>query len=383
MKIGKTALIVAGILASAGLGFYGIRLYPATQAQTSKPSSPQTTPLSVAVNAVGALGRFEPQGEVIDVGGPSGDRILALLVKEGEWVTAGSELARLENYTERLAERNYAASQLAEAKMQLSAEISYSQSQIQEARTRVRQVDLPQLQQVEAQKATIRQLEAEFTDAQTDLTRFQNLFQEGAISQQELDDRSLVVQQKQEELNSARSVLSKLEQEWQVNVSNAEAQVRVAESNLSRVRSHTPIDSLTRNLELAEARLQRTIIRAPQNGQILKILTYAGETLSQEAAILQLGNTKHMLVVAEVYETDVPKIKLGQNATITGDAFPQPLRGTVDQIGLQIRKKDVLDTDPAADVDARVVEVKIRLDPESSQQAAALTNMQVTVAINL
>jgi HlyD family secretion protein len=55
----------------------------------------------------------------------------------------------------------------------------------------------------------------------------------------------------------------------------------------------------------------------------------------------------------------------------------------VDHIGLQIGKKDVLDTDPAADTDARVVEVKIRLDPEASQVVAGLTYLQVNVKILL
>jgi HlyD family secretion protein len=54
----------------------------------------------------------------------------------------------------------------------------------------------------------------------------------------------------------------------------------------------------------------------------------------------------------------------------------------VAEIGLQIGKKDVLGTDPVADADARVVEVKIRLDPSSSKQVADLTNLQVNVVID-
>jgi HlyD family secretion protein len=59
------------------------------------------------------------------------------------------------------------------------------------------------------------------------------------------------------------------------------------------------------------------------------------------------------------------------------------LEGTVARIGKQIGKKDVLNTDPAADTDARVVEVRIRLAPESSKKVAALTNLQVEVKINI
>jgi len=79
--------------------------------------------------------------------------------------------------------------------------------------------------------------------------------------------------------------------------------------------------------------------------------------------IVDLGQTKQMYAVAEVYEKDIGRVHLGQRATITSlnGAFQRNLLGTVDEIGREIGKKDVLDTDPAADVDARVVEVKIHL----------------------
>jgi len=72
-------------------------------------------------------------------------------------------------------------------------------------------------------------------------------------------------------------------------------------------------------------------------------------------------------------------VRIGQTATITSNAFPGTITGTVDHIGLQIRKNDVLNTDPAADTDARVIEVKIKL--AESPKVAGLTNLQVNVAI--
>lgn len=89
-----------------------------------------------------------------------------------------------------------------------------------------------------------------------------------------------------------------------------------------------------------------------------------------------------MYVVAEVYETDINRIRIGQNATITSDGVTQKLAGTVDDIGWQIGTKDVLGTDPVADTDARVVKVKIRLNEQDSQKVANLTNLQVNAIIN-
>ena len=91
-----------------------------------------------------------------------------------------------------------------------------------------------------------------------------------------------------------------------------------------------------------------------------------------------------MTVIAEVAEDSIGRVRLGQNVTVTSDngAFGGELKGTVTEIGRKIGKKDVLNTDPAADTDARVVEVKITLIPEDSQKVAGLTYAKVVVNIN-
>ena len=76
------------------------------------------------------------------------------------------------------------------------------------------------------------------------------------------------------------------------------------------------------------------------------------------------------------------KFVQGQPVTITTDGIIEELQGTVEEIALQVDRQRVLGTDPTADVDARVVEVKIRLNPEDSQQVAQLTHLQVNVIID-
>jgi HlyD family secretion protein len=88
-----------------------------------------------------------------------------------------------------------------------------------------------------------------------------------------------------------------------------------------------------------------------------------------------------MHVVAEVYESDVQRLKLGQNATISSAALPQSTTGTVIHIGAMIQKNAVMAVDPAASADARVVEVRIRLD--QPDLVNALTNLQVDVLIDV
>ncbi|MGL6282253.1 MAG: HlyD family efflux transporter periplasmic adaptor subunit, partial [Microcoleaceae cyanobacterium] len=131
----------------------------------------------------------------------------------------------------------------------------------------------------------------------------------------------------------------------------------------------------------AEANLNTTIVKAPISGTILKVNIQPGEGVQNNQSVVEMGDTQIMYVVAEIYETDITQIKLGQSATIKTNVLPKNLKGEVVEIGQKIGKKDILETDPLADTDARVVEVRIRLEPESSQQVANLSNLQVEVRV--
>jgi HlyD family secretion protein len=66
---------------------------------------------------------------------------------------------------------------------------------------------------------------------------------------------------------------------------------------------------------------------------------------------------------------------------LTAEALPQPLKGTVTRIGLEVGRQTVVDASPAALTDARVVEVTVSLEPDSARIAARFTNLQVTARI--
>lgn len=132
------------------------------------------------------------------------------------------------------------------------------------------------------------------------------------------------------------------------------------------------------HLRHAEAELARSTVRAPFDGQVLEIHARTGERVGPEG-ILELARTDEMYAIAEVYETDVRRIKVGQRAQVSSPALEAPIEGVVERVGMKIGKLDALSTDPAARMDARVVEVEIRLD--DSEPVKGLTNLQVEVAI--
>jgi len=140
----------------------------------------------------------------------------------------------------------------------------------------------------------------------------------------------------------------------------------------------TKVDMARASLREGEAELELDTVRSPIDGQVLEVFARQGERVGDEG-ILEVGRTHEMFAVAEVYETDVPRVRLGQRATVRSPALSGDLAGTVAKIHSKIGKQDVLATDPAARTDSRVVEVEIRLD--DSARAAGLTNLEVDVEI--
>ncbi|MBC6435748.1 HlyD family efflux transporter periplasmic adaptor subunit [Nostoc sp. HG1] len=204
-----------------------------------------------------------------------------------------------------------------------------------------------------------------------------------------------------EEINQARATLNQKIETGREQINQAEAmlkqkaetgaeQINQAKANLDQIAEIRPedvqaaqaaVESAIATKQKAQVDLNLSYVKAPVSGYILKVHTRQGERINTEDGIVELGRTDQMYAIAEVYETDIAKVRNGQRATVTSPVFAGNLEGTVARIGKQIGKKDVLNTDPAADTDARVIEVRIRLDPESSKKVAALTNLQVEVKI--
>lgn len=372
--------IAAGVAALGLLGL-GVAQIVASRRAASEAELTEV-PAPVRVEVV-ALGRLEPRGEVVRVGGPTGERIQRLEVRQGDIVQRGAVLAYLESYDERRAQRDVAAAQLAEAEQRLRATTTFAQAQVREAQSQAERIQSPAQFELQAQQALVRELEADLVQKNQDLRRFEDLYAQGAISQQERDRQRSTARQAEEKLNNARANLVRLEADLQASLRSAQATVQAQEANLPLSQVQVAVESARQNLNLAEAQLERTIIRAPQSGRILRILTLAGEAIGQDGSVLDMGDTSQMFVVAEVYETDVGLVRVGQPAIITSrnGAFDETLSGRVAEIGWQVFKNNVLDDDPAANADARVVEVKVQLD--DSRPVEALTNLQVDVRIDV
>jgi HlyD family secretion protein len=278
--------------------------------------------------AVSALGRIEPEHGVILLGLPStpqaisGSVVHRLMVEAGDNVTAGQVLAETDSNP-----HEQASVEVAKAELELAA----------------RQSEVAAGQEQDAcSRADV---------ARRTATRRTNLKRSGAASDEEADVAAADAKALSGSCASA-SMATKA----------AAAAVEVARAQLHR----------------AETALERTFVRSPTDGRVLRIVSRPGELVALQG-LLEIGRVSRMYAIAEVYETDIGRVRKGQKATATSKALDAPLTGVVDHVRLQVRKQDTTGTDPAARKDARIVEVEVLLD--HPEKVASLTHLQVEVLI--
>jgi HlyD family secretion protein len=158
------------------------------------------------------------------------------------------------------------------------------------------------------------------------------------------------------------------------DLDRARLDVETAEANLASARAQVTVARAA--LRAAQADLERRTIRSPVTGRVLKVHAREGEKVTSDG-IAEVGRTDEMYAVAEVYETDIARVRVGQRTRIRSAVLPKELAGTVERIAIQIGRKSIFEDAPSADRDVRVVEVQVRLD--ESAVAARFTNLQVEV----
>lgn len=386
-KKGTIALVTSALLLGIGSIAYAVKVSQQSVAETPTTIPPATLP----INAVSSLGRLEPQTEVIKLAAPpnlGGSKITTLLVKEGDELKPNQIVAVLDSNVTQQAATTRAAAEVKVAEANLAIVKAGAKTGEKTAQEETINRLQAQLQgETQSQNATIARFKAELDNAQTEYQRYQRLAQDGAISASELDQRSLTQKTAEKRLVEAQANLD-------TTINTLSKQIKEAKANLDRIAEVRDVDVQQAQAELekaqaaykeAQAQLELTTVRSPIQAKVLKIHARPGESVDQTQGIIEIGETDAMMVVAEVYESDIGKIKLGQQAIITSEsrAFEGELKGKVAEVGWQIGKKDVLNTDPAADVDSRVVEVKILLTPEDSRRVEQLTYSKVFVKILL
>jgi HlyD family secretion protein len=184
-----------------------------------------------------------------------------------------------------------------------------------------------QLTQLEVDKArfsgqgeTLEGTKASLSQADLDLRRQYELLQSKDIPQTVYDQAKLTYDGLKAQFESQR-----------YNLTAAELSLKVMKYNLEMADAR---------IEQAQERLSYTTIYSPIDGVITRLTSKVGEVVTGTISypgtvIMEVADLSQMLVVAQVGEADIGKLKLGQQATVTVQAFPDDeFLGVVDAIAL-------------------------------------------------
>ena len=338
-----------------------------------------------------ALGKLVPKGEVIklSVANAEDSRVNQILVEEGDRVEQDQTIAILQGFENRLRDLEEAEKEveLARARLAQVRAGDSKQAELAAQRADISRLESQLRNETIERQATIASARAQLRQAQLTYDRNQSLVQQGAVSTEAFD-------QTREQLDMARASLNERLAQSDNTRQTLQQEINRERENLVRLQEIRPEDVRVAEIEVEKALLaverikadlEDTKVKVPISGQILRINTRVGEQVNTQQGIVELGRTDDMYAIAEVYETDIGKVRVGQPATISSEygGFTGKLAGEVEHLGLQVGAKQLSEgsQDPTQDENSRIVEVKIRIDPKDSHRVAGLTNMKVRVEI--
>ena len=133
-------------------------------------------------------------------------------------------------------------------------------------------------------------------------------------------------------------------------------------------------------LQEARLKLATAQVRSPLDGTLIRIYSWPGMKETSDGLAL-IGRTGRMQAWAQVFQTDIPKLKIGQAATIQPETggFTGKIQGRVESIIGNVSERDIFATNSNNDVNARVVLVKLDIASEDQPRIQRLSGMNVTV----
>lgn len=238
-------------------------------------------------NKIEASGTIEATN--ITVSSKVAGQIMTLNKNEGETVKAGDTLLTIDHEMLDIQLNQAAASR------------ELSDAQLQLLRKGARQED------IKTAEENLKQAEINADQAKNDNERMASLYQSKSITKKQYEDAAARYELTQAQLSSARENVRKMK-----NLARPE-EIRQAQANLQR--STAGVDQLKKNI-------RDSYVTAPISGIIVKKFVEAGETVNMSSSLLRISDLSQVDLVIYVSEEELGKVKIGQKAEVSVDAFP-------------------------------------------------------------
>lgn len=330
MKPGRIVFL-AFLAAMIALGAHFAGLLPSQEEPEARQSSfIATIPESTRAWIV-APGRIEPVSEELRLGFDTPGILAAMHVEEGDSVSQGAVLAELVN-VEHQARLDAATARVAAAKAEVQRTMSGS-------RPEEKREALAALEQAET-VMRIARIEAE---------RRATLLAQGLVDQETTDRAARDYETAAAEHEMRRQQLLARDKGRREDIVIALSMLEAAQNDEAEAR----------------ALLEKTRIHAPIDGKVLWVHRRAGEMVSVffDSPVLTVGDTSTLRLRVEVDERDVGRLRMGQRAYATAEAFGEArFWGTVTRIGGLMGRKTVHSDSPSERKDTKVLETLVTLD---------------------
>lgn len=343
--------------------------------------------------------------ELVGVAARSGGAVSAVYFSENQAVRQGQLLAELDPTPARAklaqAEANLsaarAAAHAADVQVQLAARNAQTDLAAASASLRTSNLGAESTRSEIAQaRAGVDNARARLKDAEQNLARSQRLYEQGAVSDAQRDERINARDVAQTELARAEAALANVE----VARDLAQSKIALAQAKLSQ---SDQVEALTRQAQaraeqaqaavataeaakaLAELDLSYTKIYAPSDGVVSKKNISVGQTIATGQSVVQLVPQLRW-VTANFKETQLDAMRVGQPVSISVDAYPgRTLHGEIESFsGATGSRFALLPPDNASGNFTKVVQrVGVRVKVQSTPAGVALRpGMSVEVEVD-
>jgi HlyD family secretion protein len=229
------------------------------------------------------------EGTEADLGFQVGGRVAEIVVREGDAVTAGAVLARLEQ-------------------SELNARKAAAAAQAQAARALLSELERGARPEEQRQsQSAVTAAQSRMQESEAVLARTRRLHEGGAVSREQLDQAETAYTVARTQYQQAREQLTLVNTGPRVERIEAQrAAVRQADANIAQV----------------QATLDNAVIRAPFAGVVTVRHREPGESVSPGAPVLTVMNTSDRWVRIYVREDEVGRVRIGAPASIRSDSHP-------------------------------------------------------------
>ncbi|MCY1483928.1 hypothetical protein D9M68_175130 [compost metagenome] len=309
---GVVVLVLAGIAALAW--------------QTLKPNG-------LPAGFAGGNGRIE--ATEVDVATKLPGRVAEILVDEGDFVSVGQVVAKMDT-------------QVLEAQLtQAEAQVRQAENAQLTARAMVAQRE----SEKQTAAAVVNQRQAELTAASKRFARTETLVKRNALAQQQLDDDRAVLQSAQAALAAARS-----------QVVSAEAGIAATRSQV--VEAQSAVEAARASVARLQADIDDSLLKAPRAGRVQYRIAQPGEVLAAGGRLLNLVDLSDVYMTFFLPAAQAGRVQLGQEVRLVIDAAPQyviPAKASYVASVAQFTPKTV---ETASEREKLMFRVKARLDPQ-------------------